>query len=75
MTGGGTIIATIPTNGVQDPAGNNNAVYTSMGDMIGYDLAPYPNVRRWLATMAARPGWDEANAAFHGWRNAVRAAA
>jgi glutathione S-transferase len=51
------------------------ASLVTMGDMIGYDLAPYPNVRRWLATMAARPGWDEANAAFHGWRSAVRAAA
>ena len=51
------------------------ASLVTMGDMIGYDLSPYPNVRRWLATMAARPGWDEANAAFHGWRSAVRAAA
>jgi glutathione S-transferase len=51
------------------------ASLVTMGEMIGYDLEPYPNVRRWLATMAARPGWDEANAGFHGWRSAVRAAA
>jgi glutathione S-transferase len=51
------------------------ASLVTMGDMIGYELSPYPNVRRWLATMAARPGWDDANAAFYGWRSAVRAAA
>ena len=47
----------------------------TMGEMIGYDLSPYPNVCRWLATMEARPGWAEANAAFYGWQSAVRAAA
>jgi len=51
------------------------ASLVTMGDMIGYDLSPYPNVRRWLATMAARPGWDQANAAFYGWQSALRAAA
>ncbi|MBV9930992.1 MAG: glutathione S-transferase family protein [Alphaproteobacteria bacterium] len=51
------------------------AALVTMGEMIGYDLAPYPNVRRWLATMVARPGWAEANAAFYGWRSALRAAA
>jgi glutathione S-transferase len=51
------------------------ACLVTMGEMIGYDLTPYPNVRRWLATMEARPSWAEANAAFHGWRSAVRAAA
>jgi glutathione S-transferase len=51
------------------------ASLVTMGEMIGFDLSPYPNVRRWLATMAARPGWEEANAAFYGWRSAVRAAA
>lgn len=51
------------------------ASLVTMGEMIGYDLAPYPNVRRWLATMAARPGWADANAAFYGWQSAIRAAA
>jgi len=51
------------------------ASLVTMGEMIGYDLSPYPNVSRWLATMAARPGWDDANAAFYGWQSAIRAAA
>jgi glutathione S-transferase len=51
------------------------ASLVTMGEMIGYDLSPYPNVQRWLATMAARPGWAEANAAFYGWQTALRAAA
>lgn len=51
------------------------ASLVTMGDMIGYDLSPYPNVRRWLEAMAARPGWAEANAAFYGWQSAARAAA
>ena len=51
------------------------ASLVTMGEMIGFDMTPYPNVGRWLATMAARPGWAEANAAFYGWQEAVRAAA
>jgi glutathione S-transferase len=46
----------------------------TMGEMVQFDLGPWPNVRRWLAAMEARPGWAEANAAFYGWRSAVRAA-
>jgi glutathione S-transferase len=51
------------------------AAIATMGDMVDFDFEPYPNVRRWLATMEARPGWAEANAAFYGWRSAIRAAA
>jgi len=47
----------------------------TMGEMIGFDLGPYPNVERWLAALRARPSWAEANAAFYGWRSAVRAQA
>jgi glutathione S-transferase len=28
-----------------------------IGPPLGYDLAPYPNVRAWLARLAARPSW------------------
>jgi glutathione S-transferase len=51
------------------------ASLVTMGELVGYDLSQHPNVCRWLATMAARPGWAEANAAFYGWRSALRAAA
>ena len=51
------------------------AALVSIGDMVGFDLSPYPNVRRWLAAVQARPRWAEANAAFFGWLSAVRAEA
>ena len=51
------------------------AALVTLGDMIGLSLAAYPNVRRWLAAVQARPSWSEANAAFYGWRSAVRAEA
>jgi glutathione S-transferase len=51
------------------------ASLVTMGDMVGFDLTPWPNVRRWLVAMEARPGWTAANAAFYGWRSAVRAEA
>jgi glutathione S-transferase len=51
------------------------AAYVTLGDLVGFDFAPYANVRRWLATMKARVGWCEANAAFNGWCAALRAQA
>ena len=51
------------------------ASLVTMGEMVGFDLSPYPNVERWLDAMRARPSWPEANAAFYGWRSAVRAQA
>jgi glutathione S-transferase len=47
----------------------------TMGEMVGFDLSPYPAVERWLDALRARPSWPEANAAFYGWRSAVRAQA
>jgi glutathione S-transferase len=47
----------------------------TMGEMVGFDLSAYPNVERWLDALRARPGWPEANAAFYGWRSAVRSQA
>lgn len=47
----------------------------TIGEMVGFDLSPYPNVERWLDALRARPSWPEANAAFYGWRSAVRAQA
>ncbi len=38
------------------------AVYVTLGDWIGYDVSPYPNVDRWLETIRARPSWS----AVHG---------
>jgi len=44
----------------------------SLGEIIGVDFAPYPNVKRWLDTMAKRPNWAEVNQAFYGLRDAVK---
>lgn len=45
----------------------------SAGELIGYDLRPWPSVSRWLNTMKALPTWDEVHAGFYGWRSAVEA--
>lgn len=45
----------------------------TIGELIGFGFEPWPNVRRWLAGVQARPSWAEANAAFYGWRDSLRA--
>lgn len=44
-------------------------------EAIDFDFAPYPNVRRWLDGLQARPSWAPAFAAFDGLRCALRPAA
>lgn len=51
------------------------ACYVTLGELVGFDLTPWPRVQRWIAAMKARPSWDAANAGFHAWRDAVRNAA
>ena len=50
------------------------ACLVTVGELIGFSLDPWPNVRRWLAAVEARPSWPKANAAFHAWRDAALAA-
>ncbi len=45
----------------------------SAGELIGFDLRPWPSVTRWMNTMKALPTWDEVHAGFYGWRSAVEA--
>lgn len=47
----------------------------SLGELVGFDLSPWPNVQRWLAGMKSRPAWPEIDAAFQGWLSAIRAQA
>jgi glutathione S-transferase len=45
----------------------------SAGELVGFDLRPWPSVSRWMQTMKALPTWDEVHAGFYGWRSAVAA--
>jgi glutathione S-transferase len=51
------------------------AAFLTLGELVGFDLSPWPNVARWVRTMKARPGWAPANAAFNGWLTALRSEA
>jgi glutathione S-transferase len=38
----------------------------TLGEVIGVDFSPYPNVQRWLAAMKKLPNWDKINEVFNG---------
>jgi glutathione S-transferase len=38
----------------------------TLGEVIGVDFSPYPNVKRWLGRMKALPSWPKINEAFDG---------
>jgi glutathione S-transferase len=44
----------------------------TLGEIIGVDYTPYPNVKRWLDTMKALPNWNKINEAFYSLRDAVK---
>ena len=48
------------------------SAFITLGELVAFDFSPYPNIRRWLARMKARPGWNAAYAAFNGWLSAAR---
>lgn len=50
------------------------ATYVTLGEVVGFDLTPWPNVQRWIAGLKARPSWDAAYAGFNGLLSAARAA-
>jgi glutathione S-transferase len=43
----------------------------TLGELIGCDFSPYPNVQRWLAHMKTRPHWATVNAEFYALRDAL----
>lgn len=43
------------------------ASVVSIGDLIGCDLAPFPNVQRWLANMRKLKSWGKVNEVFEGF--------
>jgi glutathione S-transferase len=44
----------------------------TLGEIIGVDFSPYPNVQRWLAAMKKLPNWDKVNEAFNGLRESLK---
>src|SRR5882672_1191500 len=44
----------------------------TLGEVIGVDFSPYPNVQRWLATMRKLPSWDKVNEVFYGLVQSVK---
>lgn len=44
----------------------------TLGEAIGIDFAPYPNVERWLDTIKKLPSWPTVNEAFYGLVTAVK---
>ena len=43
------------------------ASLVSIGELIGCDLAVYPNIARWLATMKTLKSWNQINETFNGF--------
>ena len=39
----------------------------SIGELVGCDLAAYPNITRWLDNMRKLKSWDQVNEAFNGF--------
>ena len=44
----------------------------TLGEVIGCDFSPYPNIQRWLGNMKKLKSWDSVNEAFNGLREAVK---
>ena len=51
------------------------AAFVTLGEATAFDFSPYPNVRRWLDNMKARPAWDGVFAGFNGFVSAIRSQA
>ena len=44
----------------------------TLGEVIGVDFTPYPNVKRWLERMKKLPNWDKVNEAFNALVTSVK---
>ncbi len=44
----------------------------TLGEVIGVDFAPYPNVQAWIARMKKLPNWDKVNEVFSGLVESVK---
>ncbi|WP_372781538.1 glutathione S-transferase family protein [Phenylobacterium sp.] len=41
------------------------SIFVGLGEAMGVDLSPYPNITGWLGRMKARPAWDHVHADFN----------
>lgn len=48
------------------------SIYVSIAEYVDFGLDEWPNVARWMQAMRSRPAWDEVNAVFYQWRDAMR---
>jgi glutathione S-transferase len=44
----------------------------TLGELIGCDFAPYPNIQRWLGNMKKLPTWSQVNQEFYGLRDMIK---
>jgi glutathione S-transferase len=45
--------------------------YVAITNLVGIDLGSYPNVRRWMSTMEARPAWQEVRGEWNQFRSSL----
>ena len=41
------------------------AAYLTAGNLVGCNLAPFPNIARWVNRMQSRPNWEKVNKPFN----------
>lgn len=44
----------------------------TLGELIGCDFSPYPNIQRWLANMKKLSSWSSVNQEFYGLREMIK---
>jgi glutathione S-transferase len=44
----------------------------TLGEVIGVDFSPYPNVKTWIGRMKKLPNWDKVNEVFNGLVESVK---
>jgi glutathione S-transferase len=45
----------------------------TLGELIGCDFAPYPNIQRWVSNMKKLPSWSNGNKEFYDLREMIKA--
>jgi glutathione S-transferase len=48
------------------------ACLVTLGELIGYDFSPYPNIRRWLDNMKKLKCWPQVNEVFNGFKEQLK---